>query len=154
MTIEDAIAEFVQAAVSAAQAGDALQDAEVHDTVYTKIGDFGFRLGDCRSNVAPLPDGAGMEEWDARLTLVCFAVVPGKDQSDRKAARDKARGLMLAACGLFANDTTAGGRLRDVLVGRCTRGFDLEGDNVYAVANVPLHVNGTGQLLNEREERW
>lgn len=160
-TIEDAVADFIREAVDAAAEGKTLHGAEVHDTVYTQIGDYGYRVGDCTSDVAPVngdeegeDDDEQMDEWDARLTLVCFALVGGADQSDRKAARTKARKLMLAVCARFAKDTTAGGRLRDVLVGRCKRGFDLEGDNVYAVANVPLHVNGTGQLLSEREERW
>jgi hypothetical protein len=147
VTIEDRTAEFLQEGVTAALEGNSLVGAEVNDTVYTEIGDYGYRIGDCVSDVAPLPGGEGMEEFDARLTLVCFARVAGADQRDRKAARTKARELMLAACKLFFDDTTMGDRVRDVLVGRCRRGFDVEGDIVYAVANVPLVVNGTGQLL-------
>lgn len=149
MTPEDAIDEYLTAAAEAAAEGQLLFGAEVHDTVYSTISDFGFRLSDCESDPAPLPEGDGMDEFDAQLTLVCFSRVAGQDRTDRKAARDKARALMLAAAQLFFDDTTAGGRVRDVLVGRCRRGFDTEGDDIYAVVNMPLTINGTGQLIDE-----
>jgi hypothetical protein len=149
--IEDRLHEFLQEAVDAAEEGHTLHGAENHDTVYTSIGEFGYRIGDCNADVAPLPDGEGMDEFDARLFLICFARVAGQDKTERKAARAKARALHLAAGQLFFGDTTMGGRVGDVLMKRGRRGFDLENDDVYAVVNIPLLINGTGQLIDDEE---
>lgn len=149
MTIEDATHEFISEAVEAAAEGSPLFGAELHDTVYTSIQEYGVRIGDCESDVAPLPGGEGMEEFDAELALYCFARIAGEEKSDRKAARNKARGLMLAVAGLFFGNTTMGGRVSDVLVRRCVRGYTDQGGDVFALAIVPLVVNGTGQLLED-----
>lgn len=149
MTIEDSTHDFIAEAVGAAEEGSAFFDAELHDTVYTSMGEYGVRIGDCESDVAPLPGDEGMEEFDAELSLYCFARIAGEEKADRKAARNKARGLMLAVAGLFFDDTTMGGRVRDVLVRRCVRGYTDQGADVFAVAVVPLVVNGTGQLLED-----
>ena len=108
-----------------------------------------MQIGDCESDVAPLPGDDGMEEFDASLHLYCYARIAGEDKSDRKAARNKVRALMLALGQLFFDDTTMGGRVRDVLVRRCVRGYTEQGGDFYAIAVVPLVVNGTGQLLSE-----
>jgi hypothetical protein len=150
---------FIQAAVEAATEadvdGDVLVGAALHDTVYGDIsGDaFGVRIGDCDAECAPLPEGEGMEEFDARLRVVVFARVDGTETADRATARAKARALWLRVAGLFFDDTTMGGRVRDVLLRRAQRGFDEEGGNLYAVVSMPLLVNGTGQLL-DREESY
>jgi hypothetical protein len=147
--MEDKTYDFLKDAVEAAEDGDALKGAALHDTVYGDISadDYGIRVGDCESQCAPLPGDDGMEEFDARLTVVVFARVAGGEVADRKAARAKARALWLRAAQLFWDDTTMGDRVRDVLVQRAGRGFDVEAGVVYAVVNMPLLVNGTGQLL-------
>ena len=146
MTIEDSTHDFIEVAISAAEEDSTFHGAELHDTVYTLMGEYGYRIGDCESDPAPLPGGEGMEEFDAELAVYCFARIAGEEKTNRKAARNKARELMLAVAGLFFDDTTMGGRVSDVLVGRCVRGYTDQGGDVFAVAIVPLTVNGTGQL--------
>lgn len=145
--------DFIKDAIDAAEEGDVLFGAILHDTVYGDISEaaFGVRIGDCDADCAPLPEGEGMEEFDARLWIVVFARVEGIETSDRATARLKARALWLRVAGLFFDDTTMGGRVRDVLVKRGRRGFDDEGGNLFAVVNIPLLVNGTGQLLSGEE---
>ncbi|HEX8500800.1 MAG TPA: hypothetical protein VF659_09425 [Pyrinomonadaceae bacterium] len=149
MTVEDATHEFIAEAVVAAEEGSALFGIELHDTLYTSKQERGVQIGDCESDVAPLPGGEGMQEFDAELSLFCFARIAGEDKSDRKAARNKARELMLAVAALFFDNTTMGGRVNDVLVRRCVRGYTDQGGDVFALAIVPLVVNGTGQLLDD-----
>lgn len=152
--------EFIKAAVEAAEEGDVLFGAAVHDTVYEDIANilFGVRVGDCAADCAPVEDdaeadGLGMEEFDARLAVVVFARVETDDPAGRAAARLKARRLWLGVSKLFYLDTTMGGRVRDCLVRRGARGFDTEGGSLFAVVNMPLLINGTGQLL-DREESY
>jgi len=151
VTIEDAVHEFIQEAIDAAGEGDVLFEAENQDTVYLSITkDFGVRLGDCSSDAAPLPGGAEMAEFDAFLPLCFFARIEGTDKTDRKAARNKARALWFAVAMRIHNDRTLGGRVRDTIMRRAVTGYDsmAEGD-FYAVVNLPLIVNSTGQQLEE-----
>lgn len=149
MTPEDAIAEMFAAAVEAADEGTTLYKAEVQDTVYQAIKtDRGVRVGDCVSDVAPSFGGETVEEFDARVPLVCYSRVVGTDKTNRKAARDDARALALAVAKLFFDDPTIGGSVRDSRVLKMVRGFDsLAGADVYAVANLDLIINETGQQL-------
>jgi hypothetical protein len=145
VTIEDAAEDFIQAAVDAAEEGNVLFQAEVKDDYQTITKDYGVIVGDCTSDVAPLAGGA-MGEFDALLIMVCFARVVGSDKTERKAARNKARELMLAVAGLFTNDPMMNGQVRDSRVLRCRRGFDsITSADVYAVAHVPVVINETGQ---------
>ena len=148
MSIEDAIDEFIEEAINAAQAGDPLHGADLHDTVYLKITkDYGVRIGDCESSISLLP-GGGAEEFDADVTLVFYSRVIGQDKSQRKAARNQARSLALAVASLFLIDPSMGGRVRDCILGRLKRGYDSLADaDSYAVGNLPLTVNFTGQQL-------
>lgn len=146
MTIEDAIDEFIAEAIDAAQEGDTLFGVDLHDTVYLKITkDDGVRIGDCESSVA-LKAGGEPEEFDADVTLVFYSRVVGQDKSNRKSARNKARAIALSVAGLLLNDSSMGGRVRDCIIGRLKRGYDsLTDADSYAVGNLPITVNATGQ---------
>jgi hypothetical protein len=147
-TIEDAIEEFLEAAIEEADESDALFGAEVKEDYELIEKDYGFLVGDCVSDVAPLPGGA-MAEFDAVIIVVAFARVVGQDKTDRKAARRKARALMLKGAGLFRADASMGGKVRDSQVFRCRRGFDsISSAEPYAVAHIPLVVNATGQQVD------
>jgi hypothetical protein len=149
VTPEDAIDEMITAAVAAAAEGETLHEAEVQDTVYeTMKRDRGIRIGDCESDVAPSPGGEAMEEFDAQLVLVCYSRIVGTDKTQRKAARDDARTLALATAKLFIDDPSIGGHVRDSRVVKMRRGYDsLTSADVYAVANLALVINETGQQL-------
>ena len=149
MTIEDAIFEFIEAAVAAAQEGEPLFKAEVHDTVYQRIKqDYGVRVGDCESDLAPAPGAAEVQEFDTELTLIFYARVAGADKSNRKAARNQVRELALAVAKLIFDDPSIGGQVFDCLPGKLRRGYDSITDaDEYAVANLPLRINQTEQQL-------
>jgi len=156
VTIEDAVHEFIQEAIEAAQDGDVLFNAELHDNAYLTITkDSGIRLGDCTSDAAPLPGGEEMAEFDAYLPICFFSRIEGTDKTDRKAARNKARALWFAVALLFHNDRTLGGRVRDIIMRRAVTGYDsiTDGD-FYAVVNLPLIVNSTGQQLEEERSSY
>jgi hypothetical protein len=151
VTIEDAIQESLEAAVDAAVEGDALFGAAVKDDYQTITEDdeYGYCIGECTSDVAPKPGGE-MAEFDALIVVVAFARVVGQDKTERKAARNKVRALMLAAAGRFSNDPMMGDQVRDSRILRCRRGFDsITGAVPYAVAHIPLIVNETGQQIDE-----
>lgn len=152
MTIEDATHDFLKDAIEAAAGGDALHGTRIDDTVYEDITgvDYGIRIGDCDADCAPTDEDV-MEEFDAKLTVVFYARITDNDVASRKAARTLARQLWLQTARLFWADTTMGGRVRDVLVRRARRGYDTENGTVYAIVNMPLLVNGTGQLLSGEE---
>ncbi|HEV7374485.1 MAG TPA: hypothetical protein VGN95_07200 [Pyrinomonadaceae bacterium] len=156
MSIEDATLDFIQGAVDVAVEGDALFNAAVKDDYQTikDDEDFGVIIGECTADLAPMPGGA-MAEWDALLTIVCFARVVGVDKTERKAARNKARELMLAVAGLFFGDPMMNGQVRDSQVLRCRRGFDsITRAEPYAVANLPLIVNSTGQQIDSERRLY
>jgi hypothetical protein len=87
-----------------------------------------------------------MEEFDALLTIVCYARVAGQDKTERTAARDQAIEIAKAVAALFLSDPSMGGRVRDSRVLRAARGFESVGSQPYAVCNLQLIVNATGQL--------
>jgi hypothetical protein len=157
VTVEDAIFEYINAAVTAAPEGSALHGAEVHETIYETITkDYGIRIGDCDSELAPLAGGEAIQEFDAYVVVVIFWRVEGADKSERRPARNKARALALATAKLFFDDQTMGGRVRDSMVDTCVRGYDSVTDaDEYAVVNMPLWVNMSGQQLDpRRRERY
>ena len=147
MNVEQRVSSFIQEAIESADVSTAIHGAELHETVYEAIrNSFGIRIGDCESELAPTPGGGEMEEFDALLTIVCYARVAGQDKTERTAARDQAIDIAKAVAGLFLADPSMGGRVRDSRVLRAARGFESVGSQPYAVCNLQLIVNATGQL--------
>jgi hypothetical protein len=148
-TIEDVVEEFLQDAVDAADEDDTLHGAEVRDDWQTITKDFGYIVGDCIANPAPIPGGE-MGEFDALLIVVSFARVVGQDKTERKAARRKARALYLRAAKMLGLNPQMNSTVRDSRILRCRRGFDsISSADVYAVVHMPLIVNETGQQVDE-----
>jgi hypothetical protein len=146
MSIENDTFEFIEEAVVASAVGDRLNGIELHETVYQTIKkDTGVRVGDCESSLAPTPGAEEVEEFDGLLNLVCFARVTGEDKTRRMAARDNALELAKAVSKLFLDDPSMGGRVRDSRVLRVLRGYDSTGAQPYAVCNLEIVVNETGQ---------
>ena len=148
MGIEGAIYDTFDAAIGAAVAGAALNEAELHDTLYARITrPFGLRIGDVEASLAPLPGGAGVGEFDATVPIQCFSKVLADTAAARAAARDKATALAHAAAQIFFDDTTLGGRVRDSLVVDLRRGWAQVQAAPYAVAVLMVLVNSTGQQV-------
>jgi hypothetical protein len=147
MSIENHTFEFLEAAVNTAIDGEALYGAETLETVYQTIKrEFGIRVGDCEAKLAPLPGGEAIEEFDGLVTLSCFARVAGTNKTMRMVARDKAIEVAKAAAKHFLDDPTMQGRVRNSRVVSARRGFENIGSQPYAVCNLELIVNETGQL--------
>jgi hypothetical protein len=149
MTIEDAVFTVIKTAIESSEEGSPLFGVEIHDTVYEPItADAGIRIGDCQSDLAPTRGFTEITEFDAALTVVFYARIAGMDKSDRQAARNQVRNLVMATAKLFFEDPTLGGNARDCIVGRLKRGYDaIKDGEPYAVGNLPLVVNYTGQAI-------
>lgn len=148
-SIENAVFLTLQAAVTAAQNGDKLFGAELHDTVYRPIKqDFGLRVGDASGDIAPTPGGEDVEEYDAVLLVVCYARVPAQELSNRLAARDHAVSLAKGAAQVFYQNPTMGGRVIDSLPRRIRTGYDTIDTKTFAIAHLYLVVNQTGQQVD------
>jgi hypothetical protein len=146
MSTENDTFEFLEEAVAAVAPDDVLYGIEVHETVYQTIKkDSGVRVGNGESQLAPLPGGGAIEEFDCLLSLVCFARVTGADKTDRVMARDQAMDIAKAVSMLFLTDPSMGGRVRDSRVLKARRGFDSIGSQPFAVCELQVVVNETGQ---------
>jgi hypothetical protein len=146
--IEDHVYDFIAEAIDAAEPGDAFFEAELHDTVYRRIEkEFGVRVGDGESELAPSPGDAEILEFDGTVPLVVFSLVTGADRSDRKAARARMLRVAKAVAKLFLEDPTMSNRVNDSRVTRCPRGWDSIESKPYSVANLHLLVNETGGQL-------
>jgi hypothetical protein len=93
-----------------------------------------------------MPGGEAIEEFDGLITLSCFARVAGTNKTMRMVARDKAIEVAKAAAKHFLDDPTMQGRVRNSRVVSARRGFENIGSQPYAVCNLELIVNETGQL--------
>ena len=146
MSVENDTFEFLEEAVAAVALDNALQGIEVHETVYQTIKtDRGVRVGNGESQLAPLPGGGAIEEFDCLLSLVCYSRVIGADKTDRVMARDQAMDIAKAVSMLFLTDPSMGGRVRDSRVLKARRGFDSIGSQPFAVCELQMVVNETGQ---------
>ncbi len=148
MSIETAIYGALAAAIAAAEDGDPLFEAELHDTLYARVSKLhGVRVGDVDAELAPSPGGDVVEEFNATLILQCFARVQGETAAARAAARDKATTIAHDVAKIFFDDPTLEGNVRDAIVAGLTRGWATVQSTPYAVAVVHLAVNETGQMV-------
>ena len=151
LSIEHKLFLFLQEALDDAPAEDPLYEAELHDSLHQVIKrDRGLRIGECRSLLAPRPDNA-LDEFDARLTVTCFARVAGADKSERLAARDAVIGLASKVIRLVLDDPTLGGRVCDLLAGQVDREYASINGQPFALAKLPLVINPSGRRLNDNE---
>lgn len=144
ISCEHQIYLFLQSALAAAQSGEPLHGAELHDTEHQVITrERGIRIGDGRSQLAPKADGT-LGEFDAEVELTCFVRVAGADKTERLAARDGTIDVAAAVVALFFADQTLGGRVCDVQMGPIRREFASINGQPFALARVLLIINPTG----------
>ena len=132
MSVERDVFQFLEEAIALAGASAgtvALVGLEVNETVYQLIKtDRGVRVGDGESQLAPVPGGERVDEFDCFLSVICFARVTGADKTDRVAAREDAIDIGRAVSLVFLADPSMNGRVRDSRVLRARRGFDSTRD--------------------------
>lgn len=145
IAIEDHVYAFIAESIDEAVDGDALFEAELHDNIYRDIEkEFGVRIADCESDLAPNSGATEVLEFDGRLEIVTYARVTSADRANRQAARSKALSLAKAVAKLFLDDPTMNDRVNDSRVLRAARGWDSIRSTPYAVMSLPLIVNETG----------
>lgn len=137
--------EYLGEKIAQAVHGDPLFEIELHDTVYQPITKLrGVRISDSIST--PAPDiGGGVKEYDLEVQIVCFVRVESADQKKRAEALQKVFEIQTEVCGLLFDDASLGGRVCDSFVGTSIRAYDRLDGNPYAVANIPLTINPSGE---------
>lgn len=152
--VEDLTYDFLEEKINAAAAGDVLFEQELHDTLHKKIDkDSGIRISDAESDFAPNGEGE-MQEYDALITLVCYSRIEGADKTERRAARKKAFLISKAVAQLFENDRKMGGRVCKARILSAVRGWDSINSKPYAVVNMPIVFNESGEINFERRRTY
>lgn len=139
--------DFLTEKIDAATPGDVPYELDLHDTVYQSMKaekPRGIRISDAVGDLAPEP-GGGLKEYDVSLQLVCFAKVEGTDKKARQPAVCDVFAIEKWVCEVLYADPTLGGRECDVVVKKGTRGYDSLDGNAYAIANIWLVVNPSGE---------
>lgn len=161
--IEDDVYDFLRDAIDAAEAvapdppadglpwlfdpNNPLAGAELHDHVYQDIKtEYGIRIGDAESTLAPGPGATEMEEFDGSMPLIVFSEITGPNRADRKGARLRMMKLVKAVALLFIdqNGVTLGDRVNDARITNGPRGWDVLKSKPYAVTEMHLIVNDSG----------
>ncbi|MEO8650497.1 MAG: hypothetical protein ABI539_15145 [Acidobacteriota bacterium] len=141
--------DFLSPAIAAAVLGDALFQLELHDTVHQKITkNRGLRISEAVGDISPGPDMV-WKEYDVDLMLVSYSRVTGSEKTNRQAALIDVFQIQQAAAILLTGDPTLGGRVCDLLIRKCSRGYDVLDGEPYAVANIPLIINPSGARYQE-----
>lgn len=139
--VEVLVFDFLTAKVGAVAEDSPVYEAELHDTVFREIKkSFGIRVGEAQSELAPGRTGE-LEEFNARLIVVCFAQVEGKDKKLRQDAMKKVFAMSKVVTQWFIDDPSLGNKVCGVNVEEGSRGYDTENGKPFAVALIPIVIN-------------
>lgn len=145
--VEILLFEFFDERIAAAVSGDGFLGLELHDTVYQSITKpDGIRISSCVS--FPAQGASAEKEIDAEMVIVCYSKVLGKNKKDRRDALQKVFEIELAVINALDEDQTLGGRVCDILRKRTPRDYDVLDGDPYAIANIPILINPSGQSYN------
>jgi len=152
--VENLTFTFLEEKLNAAQNGEILFGLDLHDTIWKKIeNDNGVRIGDAESDFAPNVENL-LQEFDAVLTLVCFAKILGTNKSERAEARKKVFQISQAVAQLFHDDHTMSGRVCDSRILGAVRGWDSINSHPYAVVNMPIVFNESGEINFDKRRTY
>jgi hypothetical protein len=141
--------DFLTDRITGALTGDPLAGLELHDTIYQKINtDRGLRISEAVGEILPGP-AAEWKEWDVALTIVCFSRVLGKEKTNRQTALIDLFQIQQATCAVLLDDSTLAGRVCDLLLQKCIRGYDSLDGEPYATAHIPIVINPSGARYTE-----
>lgn len=154
MSIESSTYSFLQERVAAAPAGSPRAGIEVLPDEFAEIRkEKGVRIGDMlTARVAPKRAYEGVEHLDCVLVLIVYRAVARADRQARQAYRDEVIALAEDLALLFFLEPdmrvlqTGEARVqnsRPLLLPRTSDNLD---GKTYAVANIQLVVNETGQI--------
>lgn len=143
--VEILLFDYLADAQAASAVDSVIYPLELHDTVYQTIKkDRGVRITDAVGDLAPEP-GGGLKEYDVSVQIVCFAKVEGKDKKQRQEALVAVFAIQRAVVQLLLDDQSLGMRLCDVVIQKGVRGYDVLDGTPYAVANISILINPTGE---------
>lgn len=147
--------DFLTEKLEAAPPDTVLFDLQLHDTVWQRISEIpgrGVRISDAVGDLSPGPGGTSPGDWkeyDVFLTIACFSRVKGQEQTQRQPALIDVFQIEQAIYILLWENPTLSGRICDLLLKKCSRGYDNLGGNPYAVVNIPLIINPSGARYTE-----
>lgn len=148
MIPEVALYEFLKETIAAADVGSVLCEVALHDTFFQQLTDeVAIRIGDVESEIAPLPGAEAAEEFNARLTLVIYSRIPKEEWDSRAAYRDQVNRISRELALLIYNDPRLNLRVNDCRVLGSRRGYDSINTDRFAVANLDVILNETGQQI-------
>ncbi len=148
--VEDLTFDFLEEKFAAAPNDSILKNLALHDTLFQKMeGDAGVRISDAESDFSINTENE-IQEYDATLTLVCFAKIEGANKTERRAARRQAFQISKAVARLFFDDEKMNGRVCRSRLLPAVRGFDSINSKPYAVVNMPIVFNESGETNFER----
>lgn len=140
--------DFLTEQINALVGDEVLCGVELHDTVYQPIGKANrlVRVSEAVGDLSPGPEMV-VREYDVQLMLVIASRVEGKDKEDRQPALVDVFQMQKALYSLIIGDSTLGARVCDSVIGRGPRGYDVLDGEPFAVANMPLVINPSGETL-------
>lgn len=127
-----------------ATSGNILRNAQILDSKWQEITeDKGIVISNAEWDFSP---GAGgdLQLYDALMIVGFFYRIPGADTSERAMARDKCFEMAKAFAAAIFNDFTLGGRVCDAQVLRLVDGMDNTNSDSFAIINLPVILNPTG----------
>jgi hypothetical protein len=139
--------DYLAECQNAAAVDDVIYPLDLHDTIYQAIKDKkpnGIRISDAVGDLAPEP-GGGLKEYDVSVQIVCYAKVTGTDKKQRQDALITVFAIQRAVCQLLIDDQSLGNRVCDVLIKKSYRSYDVFDGGPYAVANIPVVINPSGE---------
>lgn len=152
--VEDLTYDFLEESFESAPNDSILKNLELHETLFKKFKTpAGVRIGDAQSSLSRNAEYQ-MKEFDAVFTLVCYAEILGADKGDRRAARRKAFQISLALADLFDEHDTMNGRVCRVRLLDGVRGWDSINSKPYAVANIPVVFNESGEINFDKRRNY
>lgn len=140
--------EFAEAVVSAAGIGTILEDAEVLDSAYQEITkDFGIVVSNSEFDLSP-GQGNVVSIFDSLIIIGFYYRISGLDTTNRAEARDKCFQMAEAFSQAVYNDMSLGNRVCDCLLLRATDGMKNTNADSFAIINLPIILNPTGERVD------
>ena len=137
--------DYLAECFAASAVDSVLSPLELHDTIYQTISKpRGVRITDAFGDLAP-DTGGGLKEYDVSAQIVCFAKVEGTNKKQRQDALVAVFAIQRAVCQLLIDDQSLGSPVCDVLVKKSYRSYDVFDGSPYAVANIPVVINPSGE---------
>jgi hypothetical protein len=141
--------EFVNDLVLAAQANTILfkDETEVLDSAYQEITkDRGIVVSNSEFDLAPKQNGLGL--YDALVILGFYYRIPSADTTERMEARDKCFEMTNVVTTELFRDETLGNRICNLLVLRAVDGMKNTNSDSFAIINLPVILNPTGDRID------